>query len=331
MKRTVLFFAALLITAASFAQDAVKARGLTMAEYQKAKTFKVASLDNDTYVKFENTYVLDRYEGRKPYIITGTDGLKKRIDLYKLILKEGMQELGMVIYYTSETGKLYTAVMPNFTTDGKVWEQYFDDIDNINKIEKNYVLKVSYVLSKEFGFQVFKNQNQGKDVSKEAGTYGTDICFPGEEEVAMADGSKKLLKEVKAGDRVITIDAETKAAKAVTVKELTTHEAKNYAITSLTLVSAVERKTASGIEVRLAGRQLSATPNHPMRTLNGDRRIGDVTEGEEVLCLNEKTGKYEPFTVLTKTESAGGTQKVFNIVADGGDTFLMNGVMVKQK
>jgi len=57
------------------------ARALTMEEYTKAKTFKVKDLDNDTYVKFDNTYVLDRYEMRKPYFITGDDGLKKRIDL----------------------------------------------------------------------------------------------------------------------------------------------------------------------------------------------------------------------------------------------------------
>jgi hypothetical protein len=79
--------------------------------------------------------VLDRYESRKPYFITGSDGLKKRIDLYKLIAKEGMQEIGLMVFYTNEKGKLYKALVPDFTADAKVWEQYFQDIDNINKVE----------------------------------------------------------------------------------------------------------------------------------------------------------------------------------------------------
>ena len=39
------------------AQDVVKPRPLTMAEYEKAKTFVIKDLDNETYVKFENTYI----------------------------------------------------------------------------------------------------------------------------------------------------------------------------------------------------------------------------------------------------------------------------------
>jgi hypothetical protein len=68
-----------------------------------------------------------------------------------------------------------------------------------------------------------------------------------------------------------------------------------------------------------------------MLTKQGNVKIGEVVTGQEVLCLNEQTGKYEAFTVLQKTEHAGGVQKVYNIVADGGSTLLMNGVMVMQK
>ena len=306
-------------------------RPLTFDEYNKAKDFSIADLDNETYVKFENTYILDRYESRKPYFITGDDGLKKRIDLYKLIAKEGMQELGLYIFYTNEAGKVYKALLPNFTAEPKVWEQYFVDIDNTNKVEKNYVLKLSYILSKEMGFQLYKSINQGKDLTKESATYGNDVCFPGDEEVSMADGSKKLLKEVKSGDQVLTIDPATQLVKMVNVKELTTHKAKNYALTQLLLVSAKASDNISGVNIHLSNKILEATPNHPMKTTDGEVRMGDIAEGANVLCWNEITGKYEPFTVLSKKEFAGGTQRVYNMVADGGDTFIMNGVMVRQK
>lgn len=331
MRKTTLTF----LLASSFylaqAQTKVNPRPLTLAEYDKVKTFAIADMDKDSYVKFENIYILDRYEARKPYFITGDDGLKKRIDLYKLIAKEGMQEIGLMVFYTNEKGKVYKALVPDFTADAKVWDKYFQDIDNINKEEKNFVLKLSYILSKELSFQQYKVLNGGKDMKEEGATYGNDICFPGTEVVQMANGAKKLLKEVKTGDEVITVDPATHQAATVKVKELAVHEAKNYAITRLTLVSAQTQTTPAGVEVKLSGKLLQATPNHPMMTKDGNRKIGDINEGQEVLCLNEKTGKYEGFTVLQKTEKTGGVQKVYNMVADGGSTFLMNGVVVMQK
>jgi len=308
-----------------------ESRAITLAEYQKAKTFTVKDLDNETYVKIENAYILDRYESRKPYFITGDDGLKKRIDLYRLLAKEGMMELGLMVFYTNEKGKLYKALLPSFKTDGKIWEQYFEDIHAIDKEEKNFVLKLSYILSKEVAFQQYKSMNQGKDMKVESATYGNDICFPGTQAVAMANGGKKLLKDVVPGDEVLTVDPKTKTTTKVLVKELKAHEAKNYAITHLVVTSAIERESSTAKEIKLSSKIIEATPNHPMLTQNGNRKMGEISVGEKVLCLDNKTGNYEAFTVLQKYDYAGGVQKVYNIEASGGSTFMMNDVMVMQK
>ncbi len=313
----------------SYSQD--KPRTLTLDEYQKTKTFAVKDLDNDTYVKFDNAYVLDRYESRKPYFITGDDGKKKRIDIYKLLAKEGMHDLGIMIFYTNEKGTLYKACMPHFTADGKVWEKYFEDIHAIDKEETNFVLKLSYVLSKEFGFQLYKAANQGKDLSKESGTYGNDICFPGTMKVSMAGGGSKELAAIRPGDRILTLDPATQQTTMVTVKELTSHTPKNYAITKLTLLGVQETNTARGTEVLLSAKTIEATPNHPVLTKGGQKKMGTVAEGDEILCLDKLTGRYQSFKVWYKAESAGGLQPVYNIVADGANTFMMNGVMVLQK
>ncbi|SHH75855.1 intein N-terminal splicing region [Chryseolinea serpens] len=313
------------------AQDVVKPRPLTMAEYEKAKTFVIKDLDNETYVKFENTYILDRYELRKPYFITGDDGLKKRMDLYKLLAKEGMQELGLVIFYTNEKGTQYKACLPNFTADAKVWEKYFEDIHAIDKLEQNFVLKLSYVLSKEVGYQLYKAQNQGKDLSKESATYGNDICFPGDQQVTLANGTRKTLASLKRGDEVLTVNPLTKTTAIIKVNTLVEHEAKNYAITQLVLQRADKHITPNGSEIILSTRTLEATPNHPVQTHTGTTKMGDVKENDTVLCLNKASGDYEPFTVISKKEYAGGVQKVYNIVAGDGTPFLMNDVMVLQK
>lgn len=333
MKRILLSFAfgSIIWCAQSQEKATVNPRPITMFEYDKAKTYQVKDLDKDTYVKFDNTYIVDRYEMKKPYFITGDDGMKKRIDLYKLVSKDGMQELGTLIYYTNEKGKQYTALQPNFTADGKVWEKYFEDIHSIDKEEKNFVLKLSYILSKEMSFQLYKSLNQGKDMKDEAGSYGSDICFPGNEMVSMADGSKKLLSNILPGDKVITVDAATKKSIPVLVTKLVEHEAKNYAITKLLLVSSHETSTADGIQVRLASKILRATPNHPMIVSGNKKSIGEVNIGDQVTCSDEKTHTYQTYTVFNKTESAGGVQKVYNMEVSGGNTFIMNDVMVMQK
>lgn len=310
-----------------FSQD-VNPRPITMEEYDKAKTFDVKDLDNDTYIKFENTYVLDRYEMRKPYFITGDDGLRKRIDLYKLIAKNGLQELGLMIFYTNENGKLYKALLPNFTADAKIWEKYFEDIHTIDKEEKNFVLKLSYVLSKEVSFQQYKFINQGKDLSKESATYGNNICFPGDQEVTMSNGTKKYLREITAGDEVQTFDPISRQHSVVKVKSLIEHVPSNYAITRLILLS---ETIQSHNEILLQTRVIEATPNHPMRTDNGTMKIGEVNVGESILCYDEASGEMKNFLVFDKTEYDGGNQEVYNIEASGGETFLMNDVMVLQK
>ena len=313
------------------AQDTAKLHTLSLEEYKRAKTFKIKDLDNDTYVKFENTYVLDRYESRKPYFITGDDGQKKRVDLYRLLLREGKVELGTLIFYTNEKGMLYQACLPDFKADANVWKTYFEDIHAIDKAEPNFVLKLSYVLSKEFGFQLYKAANQGKDISREAGTYGMDICFPGDINVSMSDGSKKLLREIKKGDRIVTVDPSTQKATTTEVTALVAHEEKNYAITRLLLFGASQKQTPAGTEVKLAAKELNATPNHPVVTATGEKKIGEVKEGDEILCMDKQTGIYEKYIVWNKTEQAGGVQKVYNIETNTGSTFIMNEVMVLKK
>ncbi|SFD21105.1 intein N-terminal splicing region [Chitinophaga sp. CF118] len=306
-------------------------RPLRLEEYEKAKTFTVKDLDKDTYVKFSNAYILDRYEMRKPYVITGDDNLKKRIDLYRLVAKDSMLDIGTVIFYTNEKGKLFTAVMPLFNSNASIWEKYFEDIHAIDKEEKNFVLKLSYVLSKEFSFQLYKAINGGKDLKTESGTYGTDICFPGDQLVTLADGSQKTLRNIVTGDKITTLDAVTHQTSIVSVKELVVHTPKNYAITQLLVMNAVEKDAANIHMVTLSGKVLKATPNHPVQTVTGKKQIGEVVTGDELLCMDENTKTFRTYIVVNKTESAGGLQPVYNIVTDAGNTFIMNEVMVLQK
>ncbi len=330
MRLTILLFL-FLTTLAVSAQDVPNPRPLTMAEYEKGKSLAIKNMDEETYAKFDNAYILDRYEMRKPYFVKGDDGLKKRIDLYSFIAKDGMQQLGVLIFYTNEKNVVYKALLPNFTADAKVWEKYFEDIHAIDKIEKNFVLKLSYITSKELGYQIYKSLNEGKDLAKESATYGNDICFPGDQEILLSNGVKKPLAGIQRGDMIVTLDPKTNKRTIITVEALVEHEAKNYALTKLTLFHAQQTLTAQGNDIQLSAKVLKATPNHPMKTVSGEKAIGEVEYGDEILCYNERSGKYEYYAVFDKAEVVQGKQKIYNIIGSNDSPVIMNGVMVLQK
>ncbi|SDZ82986.1 hypothetical protein [Pedobacter hartonius] len=60
-----------------------------------------------------------------------------------------------------------------------------------------------------------------------------------------------MLKDLRAGDEVISVDPKTKATSVVKVKELTTHDAKNYALTSLVLIAAHRKSKPAGTQIHL--------------------------------------------------------------------------------
>ena len=309
------------------AQD-TKPRAITADEYALAKTALVKDLDKDTYVKLSPKYVLDRYEMKKPYFITGDDGLRKRIDLYKLIARDSMQELGTVLFYTTEKGKLYTACIPSLPSEGKVWERYFEDIHAIDKIEKNFVLKLSYVLSREVSFLL--GRASGKAGPAEDANYGNEICFPGSGDVLMANGSYKKMSAVKEGDEVVTIHPQTLKATVHKVAGVSIHAPKNYAVTTLTLVKDEVVESASAKEVRLSVKSLSATPNHPVSFGDNAVEMGRIPVGAQLLCRNE-AGDWSRYQVVLKEEKAHGIQPVFNISTADGSALVVDGVLVLQK
>ncbi|GAB5408448.1 MAG: hypothetical protein BalsKO_08130 [Balneolaceae bacterium] len=311
----------------AFAQDS---RAITMEEYELAQSFEVEDLDNDTYIKFNNKYILDRYEYRDPIFITGDDGNRKRVDLYKLVAREGLIDLGVMVFFTTEVGTLYKALIPNFEAGSEVWEAYFEDIHSIDKEEENFVLKLSYVLSREFSFQMLKGA--GVELPEDEGaTYGSDICFPGDQLVSLADGSEKSLREIEIGDKVITLDPSTKFESVVEVSKLVKHTPENYAITTLVLINEQRIESKSEIEFLIKTKELKATPNHPMLTSLGNKKMGDIQKGEEVLSWDEESGQYKSYIVYQTKEYGEGIQPVYSIEAKGGNPLLMNGVVVKQK
>lgn len=332
-----IYFSSLLVFLSGFisleiiyAQDM---RAITMAEYNMAKSFEINNLDTETYVKYEvdsDTYILDRYEMRNPIFITGDDGKRKRIDVYKLIARNGLYDLGIIFYYTTEEGKLYTAIVPNYLADGLVWEKYFEDIHSIDDQEKNFVLKLSYVLSREFSFQYMKSTNV-ELVDVENATYGSDICFPGDQIISLENGDKKLVDNIEIGDRIAVLNPVTNSMSISPVTKLTEHESKYYAITSITLIKVYKSDYSNKTEISLQTKNIRVTPNHPMETESGNKRADEIRRGDTLFSWNKSTFSIDKYEVYDIVELSQEKQPVYSIETNSNSSILLNDIAVRQK
>lgn len=306
------------------------ARGMTKEEYELAKTATVANLDEDTYVKVgSGEYVLDRYDMKKPYLITGDSGVKKRIDLYKMIERESMAELGLIAFFTnSEADETFNLVIPNMATKGEVWNMYFDDIHQHDREEEDVALKMSYVLSKEVAYLMQKSS--GGDMSamdQENSDY--DFCFAADALVTMADGSEKAIKEVEPGEQVLTF-ANGKIS-PVKVEGINIHRK-----STINLVKAVlfpqENITAAVTDHLTSERmtELIATANHPLMTEYGVKAMGELKSGDLLYKYDAQTNTTRTYQVHFIAAQYASVDEVYSLEVEG-DTYLVSEIVVMEK
>jgi len=322
-----LSIAVVFVSLSSYAQDDAL-RGMTAEEYEIAKSAQVDDLDNDTYVKIsDGSYVLDRYEMKPPYFITGDSGIKKRIDVYKIMDRESMGELGLVVYFTNtEADETFNLVIPNMATTGEVWNMYFDDIHQHDREEGDVSLKMSYVLSKEVSYLMQKSS--GVDMSamdQENSDY--DFCFAADALVTMADGSDKMISEVEVGESILTLEQGIR--KPVGVEGIDVHQK-----TEITLAKAVlfpvEEMTASLASVRSSATELIATANHPVLTASGTKTLGELLPGDILTKYDPQSGQSARYKVHFVDPAHDTVSKVYNLDVEG-EHYLVNQVLVLEK
>jgi hypothetical protein len=327
----ILFLMASLFSATAWAQNTAQPRGMTAEEYKIAREVTVEDLDHDTYIKLaDGKYVLDRYEMKPPYFITGDSGVKKRIDLYKLVDRASMDELGLVAFFTNiDAGSTFNLVIPNMATAGEVWNLYFDDIHQHDREEKDVALKMSYILSKEVAYLMQKSSGIDMSAMDQAGS-DYDFCFPAQAMVTMADGSKKKIAEVVADDVVVTYEAnELTPTKVVSVsvhKKADIKLSKVILIPEVTLTATVNTDESYATSIV----ELVATGNHPVMTEAGRKTIETLKPGDVLYRHYPMTNALEKYKVGFTAHSFDTTSTVYNLTTEAG-SYLVDDVMVLGK
>ncbi|GAA4413598.1 hypothetical protein GCM10023187_42080 [Nibrella viscosa] len=321
-----LFFAVMVIQSLSqhvWAQTA--SAGMTLDQLKAIKEIKIGSLEKDTYFK-AGGFILDRYEERPAYVFNYSDGISRKIYLYKVFNAADTKELGLLaLYQNGKTNQILPFVIPGATADRKAWDAYIDDLKYIGEKEAGLMSALGFVLSREMALLMAGGgpKEEGGDKKKEE----YNFCFPANAQVTLANREIKAIQEIKPGDAVMAYDNGRMGA--TTVREVQVHDAQDFAITAVWLTVGDE-VTASTRSALTAPMVLEATANHPVLTATGKKRMGDLRNGDVLYRFDETSTSVVAWKVAMVQSRARTVKTVYNLVTEKG-SFVINDFVVHDK
>ena len=299
--------------------------GVMTAEQMKAiKAVKISNLDKDTYFKADG-FILDRYEERPAYVFTYSDGITRKIYLYKVFAAADTKELGLLaVYQNGKTNEVKPFVLPGAGADRKAWDAYIDDLKYVGEKEPGLMSALTFVLSREMMTLLNGGSGKTEDGVKKKEEY--NFCFAPDAPITLADGSVRELADIEAGDMVVGYDAATKTTAPTRVTRVDVHPG-IFVLAGL-WIEPTQPVTASQSMVSVAPMLFEATANHPVLTESGRKPLGSVAVGEVVYHIeNARPVAYR----VVKTEFATRTvSEVRNLVTERG-AYLVGDVVVLDK
>lgn len=297
---------------------------MSLDQLKSIKAIKVGNLEKDTYFK-SGEFILDRYEERPAYVFNYSDGIPRKIYLYKVFTAADTKELGLLaIYENGKTKELKPFVIPGASADRKAWDAYIDDLKYVGEKEAGLMSALGFVLSREMALLMGGgSKEEGGDKKKEE----YNFCFPADAVVTLADRQTKAMRDVKTGDEVMAYDAKTRLLVPTTVLGITTHEKPNLAIAGVWITPAEEVSASLSLTKPVL---LEATANHPVQTATGAKKLGNLRNGDVLYRFDGATHSVSAWKVAHVQSNVRTVEKVYNLTTDRG-SYLINDVVVLDK
>ncbi len=309
---------ALLITLHTFAQEVAKT-GIKNTEYDLIKKISIKNLEKDTYIK-DGGFVLDN--SAQPYVFKFSDGLERRIYVYKVMEATNMSEIAnLMVFTTPKNGKQIPLVVPNPLAEKEVWGKYIDDLKEGEKTIMGFSSCIAFVMAKEFS-------GVSGDKSKDEDKY--EYCFPGNAMVTMADGSLKEISRVKVGESVLSYNLATNSVEGTLVEKVEVHEHSQFPLTMLSLIDPNSMIEATLNASRYDLKFLEATANHPILTTKGTSKMGDVKVGDVLFFYEKEANTVREFNVFSAHKDNRMVEKVYNLITQK-DNYFVNSIVVQKK
>ncbi|WP_018617873.1 Hint domain-containing protein [Spirosoma luteum] len=302
--------------------------GMTLEQLKAIKAIKIANLDKDTYFKADG-FILDRYEERPAYVFNYTDGITRKIYLYKIFSAENTKELGLLAIYKNEkSGEIKPFVIPGASADRKAWDAYIDDLKYVGEKEPGLMSTLTFVLSREMAGLL----SGGAGKSDEGGAKKKEeynFCFAPDAPVTLADGSSKEISRLAVGDMVLGYSTQTKTFTPTAITKIEQHTNRDFKLVGVWL-SAVHELTADTRTAPTAPTLLEATANHPVLTATGRKALGDVKAGDVLYRYERGTNQVVAYSVVQLEQKTRSVQAVYNLTTESG-AYLIGETIVLDK
>lgn len=288
--------------------------GMTLDQLKAVKAIKIANLDKDTYLK-SGAFILDRYEERPAYVFNYTDGITRKIYLYKIFAAADTKDLGLLaLYQNGKTNETKPFVIPGASADRAAWDAYIDDLKYVGEKEPGLMSTLAFVLSREMAGLL----EGGSGKTAEGGAKKKEefnFCFAPDAPVTLPNGSARNISAVAVGDLVLGYDAQTKTFAPTRVTRVDTHQSGGFVLAGVWLTPAYEL-TADNHAKLAVPVLLEATANHPVLTATGRKSLGSVQAGE--VLYRFENGKSVPYRVVRAEPSVRSVQTVYNLTTEAG-------------
>ncbi len=307
------------------AQTAAATAGMTLDQLKAVKAIKIANLDKDTYFK-SGGFILDRYEERPAYVFTYSDGITRKIYLYKIFTAADTKDLGLLaLYQNSKTNETKPFVIPGASADRKAWDAYIDDLKYVGEKEPGLMSTLTFVLSREMAGLL----SGGSGKTDEGGAKKKEeynFCFAADALVTLTDGAVKTMDKVIVGDVVMGYNSTSKSLTPTHVTRVDQHRGA-FSLTGVWLVPANEL-TADSRAAQTVPVLLEATASHPVLTATGRRPFGEVRVGDTL--YRSEAGKPVAYRVVRTDKQMRNVSRVYNLTTESG-AYLVGETIVLDK
>ena len=300
--------------------------GMTLDQLKAVKAIKIANLDKDTYLK-SGAFILDRYEERPAYVFNYTDGITRKIYLYKIFAAADTKDLGLLaIYQNGKTNEVKPFVIPGASAARAAWDAYIDDLKYVGEKEPGLMSTLAFVLSREMAGLL----DGGSGKTAEGGAKKKEefnFCFAPDALVTLPDGSAKAISTVTVGNLVLGYNSQTKTFSPTRVNRVDSHQSDAFTLAGVWLSPANELSADNRGKLS-APIILEATVNHPVLTSSGRKPLGDVQAGE--LLYRFENGEAVLYRVVRVESSMRSVKTVYTLATESG-AYLVNGSVVLDK
>jgi hypothetical protein len=242
------------------------------------------------------------------------DGDNLYIDVKALVKEDDFKVVAWMIIFRTDEYSVEPAYfcVPTQSSSQVIWNMSFEDLRNAELTSDGYMV-YTWVLYHLVG-QMTNDYNK--------------ICFVENSLIQLSDGSQKEIKNITKVDKILTFNDVNKIG---VINELIIHEEGNYSIKRVELINPNILLASDSDEYFIQTKFFEATPNHPVITNKGIKKVEDLEQGDIMFYYDNQNNTLNEWFVANIDQNSKYVDKVYNLKLVDDFIYFVNGFGVLMK